>query len=101
MAFETAKNRQIFLLKLNRQESLLRDFLPRLPMSLPLLDSAGFPVSATNGSYCIVNDSSISSSSTVPVSVKPLLLYKFSAWILSLLQVKVTRFEEPKGLALI
>ena len=41
------------------------------------------------------------SSSAAPVSVKPLLLYKFSAWILSLLQVKVTRFEEPKGLALI
>lgn len=32
---------------------------------------------------------------------RPLLLYKFSAWTLSLLQVKVTRFEEPKGLALI
>ena len=51
--------------------------------------------------YCIINDSSISSPSTAPVSVKPLLLYKFSAWILSLLQVKVTRFEEPKGFVLI
>ena len=59
MVFETAKNRQIFLLKLNRQESLLRAFLPRLPMSLPLLDSASFSVSATNGSYCIVNDLSL------------------------------------------
>lgn len=51
--------------------------------------------------YCIINDSSISSPSTAPVSVKPLLLYKFSAWILSLLQVKVIRFEEPKGFVLI
>ena len=51
--------------------------------------------------YCIIKDSSISSSSTVPVSVKPLLLYNFSAWMLSLLQVKAIRFEAPKGLALI
>ena len=48
-------------------------------------------------SACIPYASSISSSSSCPVAVKPRLSYSFLAAALSLLQVRAIRSESPKG----